>query len=144
MSPNEQVEISPREMVRSHIAEYESSGGTADPHPSGKPIIVLTYRGAKSGLLRKTALMKVEDGGRYALVASIGGRPTNPAWYHCLKVHPEVAIQDGAEPHGFVVHEAAGDERAKWWRTAVTAYPPYAEYQERTTRLIPVFVAEPV
>jgi F420H(2)-dependent quinone reductase len=101
-------------------------------------------RGARSGKVRKNPVMRVEHGGEYALVASKGGSPENPEWYHNLVAHPdEVTMQDGAVPFAVTVREVHGDERARWWERAVAAYPPYAEYQERTDRQIPVFVATP-
>jgi deazaflavin-dependent oxidoreductase (nitroreductase family) len=131
--------------VRKQVAEYEASGGTrANTLPSRNlPIVIVTYRGVKSGKVRKAGLMRVEDGGRYALVASKGGAPANPAWYHCLKADPHVTIQDGPAPHDFVVRELEGDERAEWWDRSVAAFPDYADYQTKTDRIIPVFVAEP-
>ena len=121
---------------------YESSGGTEGIDLQGLPVIVVTSVGNKTGKLRKTPLMRVEHGGEYALVASQGGSPQHPVWYHNLKADPEaVTIQDGPEPFDVSVRELAGDERAAWWERAVAAYPPYAEYQERTERQIPVFVA---
>jgi deazaflavin-dependent oxidoreductase (nitroreductase family) len=108
------------------------------------PIIVVTTRGAKSGKLRKNPVMKVEHDGEYALVASKGGSPENPEWYHNLVAHPdEVVVQDGPEPFVATIREVTGDEKAEWWERAVAAYPPYAEYQEKTARQIPVFIASP-
>ena len=109
---------------------------------TGLPIIVLTTRGNKSGKVRKMALMRVEHDGEYALVASQGGMPTNPAWYYNLVTDPTaLVIQDGAEPHDYVAREVTGDEKAVWWERAVAAYPPYAEYQAATSRVIPVLIA---
>ena len=105
---------------------------------------MVTTRGAKSGKVRKNPLMRVEHGGEYALVASKGGSPENPEWYHNLVAHPdEVLVQDGPEPFAVTIREISGDEKAQWWERAVAAYPPYAEYQEKTDRPIPVFVATP-
>ena len=102
----------------------------------------MTTRGAKSGKIRKTPLMRVEHDGQYALVASQGGAPTHPVWYHNLMADPEaVTIQDGPEPWDAIVHEAEGEERATWWERSVAAYPPYAEYQTKTERQIPVLIA---
>ena len=131
--------------VRDQVAEYEASGGArANTLPSRDlPIVIVTYRGVKSGKVRKAGLMRVEDGGRYALVASKGGAPENPAWYYCFRADPHVTIQDGPEPRDYVVRELDGDERAEWWDRSVAAYPDYADYQEKTDRVIPVFVAEP-
>jgi deazaflavin-dependent oxidoreductase (nitroreductase family) len=130
--------------VRDQVEAYERSGGReADTlRDTGLPIVVVTTRGNKTGKLRKTPLMRVEHGGEYALVASQGGSPTHPVWYHNLKADPDaVMVQDGPEPFDARVREATGEERALWWERAVAAYPPYAEYQARTDREIPVFVA---
>jgi deazaflavin-dependent oxidoreductase (nitroreductase family) len=139
-----EYEPSPWDWVREQVAEYEASGGQrantlAD---TGLPIVVITTRGHRSGKLRKTPLMRVEHDGEYALVASIGGAPKNPAWYGNLVADPTaLMLQDGAEPHDYVARELEGDERAIWWDRAVKAYPSYADYRERTDRTIPVFVA---
>ena len=106
------------------------------------PVIIVTMRGNKSGKIRKIALMRVEHDGEYALVASMGGAPKHPVWYYNLVADPDaVTIQDGPEPFAVTVRQVEGDEKAQWWQRAVAAYPPYAEYQERTSRRIPVFVA---
>jgi F420H(2)-dependent quinone reductase len=139
-------EPSPWEWVRDQVAEYEASGGQRANtlRDTGLPIIVVTTKGAKSGKTRKTPLMRVAHEGDYALVASVGGAPNNPVWYHNVRAHPDaVTIQDGPTPVPVVVREITGEEKARWWERAVAAYPPYAEYQERTTRAIPVFVAHP-
>ena len=107
------------------------------------PVIVLTSVGAKSGLLRKTALMRVEHDGQYAVVAALGGAPKHPVWYFNLKANPLVELQDGAEKRDYIAREIDGDERAIWWERAVAAYPPYADYQLKTERVIPVFVLTP-
>jgi F420H(2)-dependent quinone reductase len=139
-----EYEASPWDWVREQVETYERTGGKeantfAD---TGLPIILVTTRGNKSGKLRKTPLMRVEHNGEYALVASMGGAPKNPVWYYNLQADPEsVEIQDGAEPFHAQVRELTGDERAEWWTRAVAAYPPYAEYQTKTERVIPVFVA---
>jgi deazaflavin-dependent oxidoreductase (nitroreductase family) len=133
--------------VRDQVAEYEASGGQRANTllDTGMPIVVVTSRGAKTGKVRKNPLMRVENGGEYALVASKGGTPENPEWYHNLVAHPdEVLVQDGPEPFKVGIREISGDEKAQWWERAVAAYPPYAEYQEKTDRPIPVFVATPV
>jgi deazaflavin-dependent oxidoreductase (nitroreductase family) len=130
--------------VRENVELYESSGGLqGNAHPEiGVPIVIVTMRGATTGDVRKIALMKVEHEGVYALVASMGGAPKNPVWYHNLVAHPdEVMIQDGPEPFHVGVHLAEGDERAIWWPRAVAAFPPYGEYQTKTDRVIPVFIA---
>jgi F420H(2)-dependent quinone reductase len=130
--------------VRDQVEAYERSGGKeantlAD---TGMPVVIVTMRGNKSGSIRKVALMRVEHDGDYALVASKGGAPEHPVWYHNLKAHPdEVLIQDGPEPFPVTVREVTGDERQSWWDRAVAAYPPYAEYQQKTNRQIPVLVA---
>src|SRR4051794_30524544 len=138
---------SPVDWARNQVEEYEASGGTRANTllDTGMPIIVVTTRGNKSGKLRKTPLMRVEHGGEYALVASLGGAPKHPVWYYNLKADPEeVTIQDGAEPFRVRVRELEGAERDEWWARAVEAYPPYAEYQERTERVIPVLLASRV
>ena len=135
---------SPAGWVRDQVETYERTNGREANtlRDSGLPIIIVTTRGNKSGKLRKTPLMRVEHEGEYALVASMGGAPKHPVWYHNLKVDPTaVMIQDGPEPWDAVVREVTGDERAAWLERAVAAFPPYADYQERTERLIPVFVA---
>ena len=133
--------------VRDQVAEYEASGGQRANTlmDTGMPVIVVATRGAKSGKVRKFALMRVEHEGEYALVASKGGMPENPGWFHNIVAHPdEVTIQDGPAPFAVNVREVQGDEKARWWERAVAAYPPYAEYQEKTDRPIPVLVASPV
>jgi deazaflavin-dependent oxidoreductase (nitroreductase family) len=135
---------SPWEWVSTQVERYERSGGR-EANTLGDtdmPIIVVTTRGNKSGKVRKTALMRVEHDGEYLLVASMGGAPKNPVWYYNLVADPEaVVIQDGPEPFEARVRELSGDERAVWWERAVAAYPPYAEYQTNTARLIPIFLA---
>jgi deazaflavin-dependent oxidoreductase (nitroreductase family) len=128
------------------VAAYEASNGTSANtlRDTGLPIIVVTTRGNRSGRVRKTPLMRVHHDGAYALVASKGGAPSHPVWYHNVVSHPdEVAIQDGPEPFDVDVRQVAGEERALWWDRAVAAYPPYADYQRKTEREIPVFVATP-
>ena len=135
---------SPWDWVRDQVESYEQSAGREANtlRDTGLPIIVVTMRGNKTGNVRKVPLMRVEHDGEYALVASKGGSPENPVWYHNLKSHPDqVTIQDGPEPFGVTVRELTGDERGAWWERAVAAYPPYTEYQENTSRQIPVFVA---
>ncbi len=146
MSAENTYEPSPSEWVRDQVEAYErSSGAEANTlRDTGLPIIVVTTIGNKSQKIRKTPLMRVEHDGEYALVASKGGAPTHPVWYYNLKADPEsVQIQDGPAPKDYSVREISGDERAIWWERAVAAYPPYAEYQEKTARLIPVFLATP-
>jgi deazaflavin-dependent oxidoreductase (nitroreductase family) len=137
-------EPSPWQWVRDQVSEYEASGGERAKtlRDTDMPVIVVTSRGAKSGKVRKNPLMRVEHNGQYALVASKGGTPENPEWYHNLVAHPgEITIQDGSAPFAVTVRELSGDERATWWQRAVAAYPPYEEYQQNTTRQIPVLVA---
>jgi len=139
-----EYEPSPWDMVREQVAEYEASEGQRANTllDTGLPVIIITTRGRKSGKIRKFPLMRVEHDGEYALVASLGGAPTNPTWYGNLIADPTaLMIQDGAEPHDFVAREVQGDERALWWERAVEAYPSYADYQVKTSRIIPVFVA---
>ncbi|HEY7015435.1 MAG TPA: nitroreductase family deazaflavin-dependent oxidoreductase [Streptosporangiaceae bacterium] len=131
--------------VRDQVELYEGSGGTQGTtlRDTGLPVVIVTNRGARSGKVRKTPLMRVEHDGRYAAVASQGGSPTHPYWYYNLRADPHVQVQDGPRKQDMTARELSGDERAQWWERAVAAYPPYAEYQERTTRQIPVFVLEP-
>jgi F420H(2)-dependent quinone reductase len=139
-----EYEPSPTKWVRDQVEAYERSGGREANtlRDTGLPIVLVTTRGNKSGKLRKTPLMRVEHDGEYALVASYGGARAHPVWYHNLKGDPRaVTIQDGPEPFAVEVEELDGDDRARWWERAVAAYPPYAEYQTRTDRLIPVFKA---
>ncbi len=137
---------SPREWVSTQVAEYEASGGTKANtlRETGLPIIVVTTTGARTGAIRKTPLMRVEHDGEYALVASVGGAPKHPVWYFNLLAHADsVFIQDGPEPFAVSIRELSGAEKAEWWERAVSAYPPYADYQVKTERQIPVFVATP-
>jgi deazaflavin-dependent oxidoreductase (nitroreductase family) len=137
-------EPSPTGWVREQVAAYEGSGGREANtlRDTGRPIIVVTMRGNKSGRIRKVPVMRVEHDGEYALIASYGGRPANPVWYHNLKANPhDVTVQDGSQPFPVDVSELDGDERELWWQRAVSAYPPYAEYQAKTDRRIPVFKA---
>jgi deazaflavin-dependent oxidoreductase (nitroreductase family) len=127
--------------ARDQAELIESSGGTEGLTLKGMPVIVVTSVGVKSGKLRKTALMRVEHGGEYALVASLGGAPKNPVWYNNIIAQPHIEIQDATEKHDYLTREVFDEEKAIWWERAVAAYPPYAEYQEKTEREIPVFVA---
>ena len=136
-------EPSPAQWVRDQVEQFERSGGTEANTLQGVPIIVLTSRGGKSGLLRKTPLMRVEHEGSYAVVASKGGAPEHPVWYHNLVADPHVELQDGGDRRDYLARELDGDERAQWWERAVQVWPDYAEYQQKTDRLIPVFVLEP-
>jgi len=144
MSLQGEYDPSPSQWVRDQVATYESSGGVEGNTllDTGMPVIIVTTRGNKSGRIRKTPLMRVEHDGDYLLVASKGGAPTHPVWYYNLKADPgSVTVQDGPEPFDAEVRELSGDERDEWWHRAVAAYPPYAEYQEKTDRQIPVFLA---
>jgi F420H(2)-dependent quinone reductase len=139
-----EYEPSAAQWVRDQVAEYEASGGRRANtlRDTGLPIVIVTMRGNKTGKIRKIALMRVEHDGEYALVASKGGAPDNPQWYWNIKADPTaLMIQDGSGPFDAAAREVTGEERAEWWERAVAAYPPYAEYQKRTTRQIPVFVA---
>ena len=140
-----EYEPSAQAWVRDQVELYESSGGTKGTtlRDTGLPVVIVTNLGASSGKLRKTPVMRVEHDGRYAAVASQGGAPTHPNWYYNFRANPAVELQDGARKQRMVAREVTGDERAQWWERAVAAYPPYAEYQQRTTRQIPVFVLEP-
>lgn len=129
---------------REQVERYEASDGREANTLRGKPVIILTSVGARSGSLRKTPLMRVEHDGRYAVVASKGGSPEHPAWYHNLVANPHVELQDGAARRDYTAHEATGAERDAWWARAVEAWPDYATYQTKTDRLIPVFVLEPM
>jgi len=132
------------EWSRKQAEEYEASNGADAADMQGKPIIVLTTLGARSGALRKTALMRVEHDGRYVVVASKGGAPDNPAWYWNIRKNPHVELQDGSHKRDYTARELDGAEREEWWARACEAWPPYAEYQTKTDRLIPLFVLEPV
>ena len=135
---------SPAAWVRNQVAEYEGSGGASGTtlRETGLPVVIVTNRGAKTGAVRKTPLMRVEHEGSYLAVASKGGAPANPVWTYNLRANPQVVVQDGAERWEMTARELSGAEREIWWERAVAAFPPYAEYQARTERLIPVFVLE--
>ena len=126
--------------ARKQAELIEESGGTKGLTLRGMPVIVLTSVGAKSGKLRKTALMRVEHDGQYAVVGSLGGAPKNPVWVYNVRAEPHVELQDGPDKHDYLAHETEGDERELWWKRAVEAYPDYANYQTKTDRVIPVFV----
>ena len=126
--------------ARKQAEKYEASGGAEARDIQGMPVIVLTSVGAKTGLLRKTALMRVEHDGEYAVLGSLGGGPKHPVWVYNLRKEPHVELQDGDRKHDYDAHEATGDERALWWERAVAAFPNYAAYAKKTTRLIPLFV----
>jgi deazaflavin-dependent oxidoreductase (nitroreductase family) len=129
--------------AREQAERYEATNGAQGGELRGRPVIVLTSLGAKTGKLRKTALMRVEHAGVYAVVASLGGAPKNPLWYYNLKQNPHVELQDGATKRDYTAREVTGEEKAVWWARAIEAWPDYATYQAKTDRLIPVFVLEP-
>ena len=141
-----EYEPSSQDWVREQVELYESSGGTKGTtlRDTGLPVIIVTNRGAKSGKLRKTPLMRVEHDGSYVLVASQGGLPQHPQWYWNLVADPRVELQDGPVKRDMKVREVTGEEKRVWWERAVAAFPPYAKYQDRAEREIPVFVAEPL
>jgi deazaflavin-dependent oxidoreductase (nitroreductase family) len=139
-----EYEPSPAAWVRDQVAEYESSGGTRGTTLRDMPVIVLTSRGAKSGKIRKSPLMRVEHDGSYAIVASKGGAPEHPVWYYNVVGDPHVELQDGPVKQDMTAREVTGAEKTTWWERAVAAYPDYADYQTKTDRQIPVFVLEPV
>ena len=135
---------SPTEWVRNQVELYESSGGTEGTSLNGLAVIIVTNKGRKTGAIRKTPLMRVADGDNYVLVASRGGAPTHPVWYHNLQADPNVEIRDGVDVHSMKVREVEDSaERQRLWDIAVEAFPPYQEYQDKTDRSIPVFIAEP-
>jgi deazaflavin-dependent oxidoreductase (nitroreductase family) len=137
---------SPSDWVREQVELYEGSGGREGTTllDTGLPVIIVTHIGNKTGAIRKTPLMRVKDGNNYVLVGSQGGAPKNPAWVHNLRSNPDVEIRDETAVQKMRVREVADEaERSRLWKLAVAAYPPYAEYQKRTRRRIPVFVAEP-
>jgi deazaflavin-dependent oxidoreductase (nitroreductase family) len=138
---------SPRQWVRDQVELYEGSGGTQGTtlRDTGLPVIVVTHTGNKTGAIRKSPLMKVKDGASYVLVGSMGGAPTNPVWVYNLRANPSVEIRDLTQVQPMRVREVTDDaERARLWKVAVAAFPPYDEYQAKTSRKIPVFVAEPI
>jgi F420H(2)-dependent quinone reductase len=131
--------------VRDQVETYEKSGGTEGTtlRDTGLPVVIVTNLGARSGKVRKTPVMRVEHDGKYAMVASKGGAPEHPVWYYNVRANPHVEVQDGPRKQDMVAREVSGDERAEWWRRAVDVFPSYADYQQKTTREIPVFVLEP-
>ena len=136
---------SPSDWVRNQVEEYERSGGTSGTTllDTGMPVVVVTNKGAKTGAVRKTPLMRVEHEGSYAAVGSKGGAPENPVWVYNLRANPEVVLRDGAKTWAMRAREITGEERAIWWERSVAAYPSYADYQKKTDRLIPVLILEP-
>ena len=139
-----EYEPSTSDWARENAEKYMESGGTDGTELQGKPVILLTTIGAKTGKIRKTPLMRVEHDGEYAVVASLGGAPKNPVWYYNIKAHPQVELQDGAVTKDYEAREVLGDEKAAWWERAVAAWPDYANYQKKTDRQIPVFVLTPI
>lgn len=139
-----EYEPSTAEYARRQAELYEATNGREGGTRHDRPVIVLTSVGAKTGKLRKTALMRVEHEGVYAVVASLGGAPRHPVWYYNVKKNPHVELQDGAVRRDYTAREITGDEKAIWWERAVAAFPDYAIYQARTDRQIPVFVLEPM
>jgi F420H(2)-dependent quinone reductase len=129
---------------REQAEKYIESGGTEGTELQGKPVILLTTVGAKTGKLRKTPLMRVEHNGEYAIVASLGGAPKHPVWYHNVVKNPRVELQDGEVTRDYDAREVFGDDKATWWKRAVEVWPDYADYQKKTDRQIPVFVLSPV
>jgi F420H(2)-dependent quinone reductase len=138
-----EYEPSTQQWVRDNVEQIERSGGTEGMEMRGMRVILMTNKGAKTGKLRKTPLMRVEHDGKYAVVASQGGAPKHPYWYHNLVANPLVELQDKTMKQDMVAREVTGEEKAKWWERAVAAYPDYADYQKKTDRQIPVFVLEP-
>ena len=136
------IELSPRDWVREQTEQILQQGTTDGVEILDRPVVLVTVTGAKSGKKRYVPMMRVENDGRYAMVASKGGAPAHPLWYFNLRANPEVTLQDGDRVVALRARELEGSERAQWWQRAVEAYPPYAEYQTKTTRQIPVFVLE--
>lgn len=139
-----EYEPSTSDWARENAELYMSSGGKEGTELKGRPVILLTTIGAKTGKIRKTPLMRVEHDGEYAVVASLGGAPKHPVWYHNIKANPHVELQDGTQTGDYEAREVFGDERAVWWERAVQTWPDYAEYQKKTDRQIPVFVLTPI
>lgn len=138
-----EYEPSPFKFAADQVALYESTGGREGSVLMGKPIVILTTRGRQSGKVRKSPLMRVEDNGVYAVVASLGGAPKHPVWYLNLRESPNVTLQDGPNVYDMTAREVHDEEKARWWKIAVAAFPPYADYQAKTERQIPVVVLEP-
>lgn len=132
------------EWVRDHVEKILRTGTTDGVTINDRPTVLITYRGARTGKVRKTPVMRVEQGGRYAAVASKGGAPANPQWYASLLAEPVVELQDGTHTGTYHAREISGEEKDRWWELAVDAYPDYADYQLKTDRQIPVFVLDPV
>ena len=138
-----EYEPSPWKFAANQVARYEATGGTEGGMIEDKPVVILTTRGRRSGKVRKSPLMRVEHNGIYAVVASMGGAPRHPFWYFNVIAAPAVTLQDGPNVYDTAAREVHGDEKARWWALAVAAWPPYAEYQTKTDRQIPVVVLEP-
>ena len=143
MSTQSEYAASPISHVSDMVDKIEQAGTTA-VIAHGKGVVLLTMRGAKSGKIRKVPLMRVEHGGHYAVVASLGGAPKHPVWYYNLKAEPRIKLQDGDVTSEFIARELEGDERELWWARSVEAWPDYANYQTKTDRILPVFLLEPV
>ncbi|WP_406046915.1 nitroreductase family deazaflavin-dependent oxidoreductase [Kribbella sp. NBC_00889] len=141
---NDEYAPSPRDWVRDLVQQVEAAGTTHVVEIRGQKVVLVTMRGAKSGKLRKVPLMRVEHHGVYAAVASTSGAPKNPVWYHNLKADPKVTLQDGTVTKEYAAREIDGAEYDEWWQRAVAAFPFYAEYQDQTTRKIPLFLLDPV
>jgi F420H(2)-dependent quinone reductase len=144
MSTENEYAPSPTTWVRNAVESIEETGSTESAGFNGMGVVLMTMRGAKSGKIRKVPVMRVEHDGVYAAVASLGGAPKNPVWYNNLKADPKVQLQDGTTTKEYVAREIEGEEYDLWWKRSVAAYPDYAEYQKKTTRVIPQFVLEPV
>jgi deazaflavin-dependent oxidoreductase (nitroreductase family) len=138
-----EYEPSPTDWSREQVELFERTSGAEGNTMRGRPIIVLTSKGAKSGKLRKTPLMRVEHDGEYAVVASLGGAPKHPVWYYNLVANPHVELQDGPIKRDYDAHEATGEEKDLWWKRATATWPDYDEYQTKTERSIPLFVLTP-
>ncbi len=139
-----EYEPSPWEPIAEQVAQYESTGGVEGGEFMGGPCIILTSKGATSGKLRKTPLIRVSDDTSYAVVGSMGGAPDHPQWVHNLRANPLVELQDGAERRDYAVREVDGEEKATWWSRATSVWPDYDTYQSATERVIPLFVLDPV
>jgi len=141
-----EYEPSAWDWVRDQVEKYERSDGAEAPSlfDTGIPVVVVTSIGNKTGKLRKNPVMRVEHEGKYLAIASVGGAPKNPVWYYNIKANPLVELQDGAVKQDMIAREITGEEKSQWWDRAVAVYPPYAEYQAATDRIIPVFLLEPV
>ena len=138
-----ELELSPTGWVRTQTEKIFETGTTDSVDIKGRPVVLVTMRGVKSGKLRKVPLMRVEHDGVYAIVASLGGAPKNPVWYANVKAEPHVELQDGTVTKDYTAREVTGEEKAIWWERAVATYADYADYQRKTDRQIPVFVLEP-